>query len=205
MEAKEVCSWFDSALDREAMATDTDWIRTRLASAAVAAEGKTLTRFTVRPLTRSEMKWVKQGADEAEKQERAFRVAVVKITDIVFRDGSKANLFQPSGDIVIGTGRIRAVSESEMDRMPDAYIEDIGMVAFTMGFLPPGSELRFPLPRLWLLALSAAPSPRADAEGSIRSETGGNGKPKAPPPQSSLPPGGLPGVAPAEMATTGEE
>ena len=208
MEAIEVCSWFDSALDRKAMMASSptgdmsEWAALRDMDSVRVLPGKTATKFTIRPLSRSEMRWVKQGADEPEKRERAFSLAVTRVLDLADRDGKVIADFRPTGNITLRAGQVPAMSDEDLDRIPDCYLEDIGGVAFVLSFFPPGTALRFPLPHLWQLGSVVRHSPLADEEDSTRSGTDGSERPKEPQGQTSLPPGGPSGVAVAAMVTT---
>lgn len=157
-----VVSVLDPAIDTASMTVD-EMVRyrdTRDIKLLKWLAGVQPTRYHLREIRHSVWESYVMAADtEAERHRRAFLCAVVKVENLRQRDGSIL-----AGDYThANVPRAAALPEDEAERFPPFIRAEIGLVAFTRGFLAWGIEPTFQLPGLLVPYLAARAYLRADA------------------------------------------
>lgn len=147
MEPMVVVSGLDSALDIAAMTArgvKQAWLETRKAEYEIEVPGLTLTRFHLGPIPRSVFaNYVRRGADQFERNERAFACGVARVDGVV---GAAASI-TPTGKIdSAGFGKVDMWTPKEMELFSEGYVQDIGALAWYRSFLAHLTEPLFPVP-----------------------------------------------------------
>lgn len=174
-----VVSIYDSAIDRMAMPSEGieyAKLRDQVNDTLAFHDGKVPTWFEYRYLTRSQRRWVQKAPDIYERNERAFRLGIVRIEHLATTGRTVIAELKPAGTLSIpGAGRDDALSDEQLDLVPDPFIEDIGGVIYHRSFLAHEPAISYPLPPSLLAGLTGVASRRADGQ---RTSSGSEGSTK---------------------------
>lgn len=128
--------------------------------------GEIPTTFTVQKATRKGMRYVRDGASQFDRHERAFAVCVSKVTALA-QGARRVDLDIDSHD---GAEPMR---ENVLGRFAESDIQEIGSVAWGMSFLAPDLPAHYPPPATsWraleaLMSLHAAPTSEPSTSDSL--------------------------------------
>lgn len=185
-----------------------DFVRNRGdMSRIIYRDGMEPVRFTLQPLSRTEMReYVDRAEDDDEKYRRAFDLACVRITGMRDEVGHKIADIVPARE-TRGLKKITAKALDELWEMglSDIDFREIGAAAYWRAQAPKGFEpsWQVPLSSLTGLAMKARDSHRAAARRTSSSAnaaaTSGSPVPSTP---ASEPSTGAPGTAPASPSST---
>ncbi len=156
-----VVSVLDPAIDTEQMEVDdlVKYAQSRDLKHLKWKPGKQPTRYHLREIRHSVWEPYVMAADtEAEQHRRAFLCAVVKVENLLQRDGSILPEYQHAN-----VPRESFLPEAEAERFQPRIRAEIGMVAFTRSFLGWGIEPAYRVPHTLAPYWGARTFRRADA------------------------------------------
>lgn len=140
-----IVSVYDSALDVALMTSERtihEWMQTRDPALEREVPGKTLTRFHLQPIPRSVLaRYVRGAGDDAERNERAFAAGVARITNLTPEQAS----LEPRGKVDAAAGKVPLWTATQLEAVPEAYVQDVGWVCWYLSFLPPGTGQACPV------------------------------------------------------------
>lgn len=146
-----VVSVLDPAIDTENMTREEmlAYARDRDIKRLKFKPGKQPTRYYLREIRHSAWEpYVTATEDESVRYRRAFLAALLKVDNLMQRDGSILPEWQPAG-----LPRADWLPDAEAERFQPRVREEIGMVAFTRSFLGWGIEPSYLVPdslvRFW--------------------------------------------------------
>jgi hypothetical protein len=154
--------------------------------------GEAPTTFTVQKATRKGMRYIRSGADAADRNERAFAVCVSKVA------GLRVGTRRTEIDVDAHDGA-EPMRETILSKFAESDLQEIGSVAYGMSFLAPDLPPHYPPPPTsWraleaLMSRPAAPTSTPSTSTSLPSSESPPDKPSPP----SSPPGDEPTVATA--------
>lgn len=158
-----VCS-FDDSIDveqsdvlRYVESRDMQFVKPRL--------GVALTVYHVARIDTSQaIKIQRHGIGEDERAALAFACAVIRVDNLLTRDGERLQQWAPKWvEQPLGGSKLRQMKEAELNLFSYYAVQEIGSFALQRGFLAPGMPLCFvaPLSSADALAKRAASSHRA--------------------------------------------
>lgn len=156
-----VVSVLDPAIDTEQMTTAemVEYARDRDIKRLKFKPGRQPTRYHLREIRHSVWEtYVTATDDESVRYRRAFLCAVLKVENLLQRDGGILPEYQHAS-----VPREPALPESEAERYQPRVREEIGMVAFTRSFLGWGTEPVYRVPHTLVPYLEARTYRRAGA------------------------------------------
>ena len=127
---------YDPAIDRSKIDAEIiqRYARERDPALLAFLPGKAPVRFHLRRISRRLWDWVEQAFNEADKQTRAFRAAVIRVENMPAENGSRLDwhpaILKDQGGFDV------AMTEIELERFAYADIYEIGDVAWTSSFFP---------------------------------------------------------------------
>lgn len=145
----------DPAVDAVSMGeTLQEYIEGRDASLVKVKLGCKAARFRVKRIPTSIFSaYIQDASTQSKRFERAFQVGVESIRDLVDVEGSFVPLLEPDDTMTTANGVVRVYSTKQLERLPPAFIEEVGAVAYFRGYLPPKSVGAYPAPLSVLSAL----------------------------------------------------
>lgn len=146
----------DPAVDVQNADTNSDWNRYVLTRdpalfPKILKSGEKPTVFHIRKAVRSGVRYIRAGADEAEKYERAFAVCVTRV------DGLRVGDRRTDIDVP-DTGGASPMADAILERFAESDIQEIGSVALGMSFLAHDLPAYYPPPAISWHALRALTS-----------------------------------------------
>jgi hypothetical protein len=107
--------------------------------------------FHCRPLTRPEIREVRNETELGDRYEAAFRRGLTKVTNLVRADGTQRDWTRPDD----GSGKEKPIPDAALGDFDEAEIQEIGMVIVRRSFLTKRSGGHYPLPAICQDALRA--------------------------------------------------
>lgn len=105
-------------------------------------QGEKPTVYHCRPLTREEIREVRNKASDADKYEGAFVRGLVRVDALEMPDGSVRDWVKPDDY----SGKSKPIPDAELERcFSEADIQEVGMVIWLRSFLAKSSAGTFPL------------------------------------------------------------
>lgn len=185
---------YDPAIDRSKIDSEIiqRYARERDPALLAFLPGKAPVRFHLRRISRRLWDWVEQAFNEADRQTRAFRAAVIRVENLPSENGAsidwKPAILKDQGGFDV------AMTELELERFAYADVYEIGDVAWVASFFPLDCVAS------WRLLPSSAQvwdqmrfSPSADTSQS--DAVPNSAAPKAPQEPSAAPSGDVPTAA----------
>lgn len=151
-ENKVLVSVLDPAIDTESMTMDdmSGYAESRDLARLKFKPGVPVTRYHTREIRHDVMEsYVMAAPTDAEKYRRAFLCGVVRVENIVQRDGSIITDWTPPS-----VGKLPAMPDSEAERFSAAERQEIGLCIFDRSFLAPRTVPGFRLPHTLLRYLA---------------------------------------------------
>jgi len=145
-------------------------------------DGEEPTIYWCRPLSRAEIREVRNKATEGDKYEAAFVRGLVKVERLMHPDGSRRDWLRPDDR----SGKSKPIPDSALETyFSEAEIAEVGMVVMMRSFLARSSGGYYPLPGISQAALTASLYRRAvQTRDSSSSETSSD-SPAAPSAQTT--------------------
>lgn len=158
-----VISVTDPAIDVGAMTEDEmgRYAATRDISLLKFKPGRKPTRYFIRPIPRSVIRYIREAASKGIRYGRAFCAAVVRVENYYPEGSSK-----PLDSWAPSDPKAPMMTDEESDLFVPADVEDVGAVAWQRSFLGHMSERRYVLPLLLLEQLDRMiylPAEQSDA------------------------------------------
>lgn len=160
-ESQVVISVLDPAIDTESMTVDEmmKYAETRDVSKIRIKAGAKPTRYHTREIRHDVMEsYVMAAGTDAERYRRAFLCGVVKVENLLQRDGSILPDWTPTN-----IGKLAAMPDADAERFSAAERQEIGLVVFDRSFLAPRTVLAYRLPPTLPRFLGEREFRRADA------------------------------------------
>lgn len=149
-EPRLVVSLSDPALDAVSMGWDSfrKYALDRDPALIKELPGKRMARFYLRraPVSLFQ-RYVMEAASESDRARRAFAVACVKAENFLSMVDAEPHTMEPMERVVTPSGETTRWSETQLEHIAPLYLEEIGGVAYAMGFCPPGSEPSYLVPQ----------------------------------------------------------
>lgn len=143
------------------------------------------TRYHVRPLTVHERNWVREAPSDAARWLRAFSVGVTQADDLVDISGRRHNgASAPTDKLRLGPSEVSLWGYEELSLFVPLAIDEVGSHIWRRAELGKASELRFPLPDMYLRTLAARLSQSVAASAETLPTSNGAAEATGAPPSS---------------------
>lgn len=173
---KQIC-WTDPAIDFT-RGDPAAYYSTRDVKHLAILDGERAAVFHCRPLTRPEIREVRNETELADRYEEAFRRGLVKVTNLLrVSDGTRRDWTRPDD----GSGKEKPIPDAALADFDEAEIQEIGMVIVRRSFLTKRSGGHYPLPAICQDALRANTPRRVEPTSASSSSAQAKPEAEAPP------------------------
>ncbi len=168
----KVVRLYDPAIDIEGCNIN-DYVTSRDVSTLRYLEGARPAVYHCRPLTRAEIREVRNKASDADRYEAAFVRGLIKVEQLYREDGSRSDWARDEDK----SGKARPIHDSVIEALfAESDVQEIGAVILARSFLANGSQAFYPLLRISQDALTGSLLHRAERK--ARSSSSDAGKPQ---------------------------